>query len=181
MSPVPIEEAIERAKKVKLLITDIHGVMTDETVLYTEDGSMRLRAFSHRDGLGTYMLEWGGIEVAWLTRVSKTSQLRAKELKIKRYIENPKKVEALEQLEQELGVSDEEVGYIGDDYIDLLVMQRIGFAACPADAVEEVKEAAHYITPSTSGKGVVRDVARFVLKAQGKWEEIQQKVMELGY
>lgn len=181
MSPVPLEEAIERAKKVKLLITDIHGVMTDETVWYSEDGSIRLRPFSHRDGLGTYMLEWGGIEVAWLTRTSKTAQLRAKELRIKRYIENPKKVEALEQLEKELGITDEQVGYIGDDYIDILVMQRIGFAVAPADAVDEVREIAHYLTPSTAGKGVVRDAARFILKAQGKWEEIQQRVMRMGY
>ena len=107
--------------------------------------------------------------------------MRSKERKIKRYIESPKKGKEREQLEKRLGVGNEEVGYIGDDYIDLLVMQRLGFAACPADAVEEVKEAAHYITPSTSGKGVVRDVARFILKAQGKWEGIQQKVMELGY
>lgn len=181
MSPVSVEEAVERAKKVKLVIIDVHGVMTDETVWYSEDGSIRLRPFSHRDGLGTYMLDWGGIETAWLTRVSKTAQLRAKELKIKRYIENPRKIEALEQLEQELGLADEEIGYIGDDYIDLLVMKRVGFVAAPADAVEEVKEAAHYVTAVSSGKGVVREVARFILKAQGKWEAIQQRVMEMGY
>ena len=180
MSPVSIEEVKERAKKIKLVILDVHGVMTDEIVYYSDNG-VRYRPFCHRDGLANYALMWGGMEVAWLTRSSKTARFRAQELKIKRYYENPKKVEKLDELEQELGLKDDEVCYVGDDLIDLGVMNRVGLAVAPSDAVPEAKEAAHYITETPSGKGVVREIAELILKAQGKWEEIKQKIMTMGY
>lgn len=181
MSPVSIEEVKERAKKIKLVILDVHGVMTDELIYYGDNG-VKLRRFCHKDGLGNFLITWGGMEVAWLTRAAEEiTTRRAKELRIKRLYETPAKVKKLEELEQELGLKDDEVCYVGDEIIDIAVMRRVGLAVAPSDCPPDIREVSHYVTEVPSGKGVVRELAEFILKAQGKWDAIMEKVATMGY
>lgn len=174
------EEALRRAKAVKLVILDVHGVLTDGTVIYNDEGQ-RWRVFAHEDGFGCNALMTNGIEIAIITRVSKVAQARAKDLGIKRYYETKEKVKKYEELLAELGITDAEVCYVGDEIIDLGVMKRVGFAVAPANAAKEALEVAHYVTEKPGGKGVVRELAEFILRAQGKWAPFVEKVMQMGW
>ncbi len=172
------EAAIEKAKKVKFVILDIHGVLTDNTLYYTDDGK-KSEAFSLHDRLGCMALMEAGINVSFLTsKISRADEQMAKIYKIppERLWGTSAKMGKLDEFEKESGLKDEEIGYVGDEMIDLGIMKRVGFSAAPADAAGEAKGAANYITRVAGGKGVVREVAEFILKAQGKWESIINKI-----
>lgn len=165
-------DAIEKAKKVKFVILDIHGVLTDNTLYYTQEGT-KSEAFSLHDRLGIGALMDGGIGVSFLT--SKIS--RADEQMAKIYGVPPEllwgqgaKMARIDQFEQESGLRDEEICYVGDEMIDLAVMRRSGFSAAPADGSREARGVADYVTTAGGGKGVVRELAQFILQAQGKWD-----------
>jgi len=175
-----IAEAVERAKKVKLVIFDVHGVLTDNTVIYTDEGQ-RLRAFCHEDGFGSNALMFCGIEVAVITRKSKSVAARMEDVGIKRFYETKEKIAQYEKLLEELNITDEEVCYVGDEVIDLGVMKRVGFAVAPSDAKKQALEAAHWVTEKAGGKGVARELAEFILEAQGKWDKFCEKVMSKGW
>lgn len=164
--------AIEKAKKVKFVILDIHGILTDNTLYYTDDGK-KSECFSLRDRLGCMALREAGIGVAFLT--SKIS--RADEQVGHIYGIPPEKlwgtsakIGKLDEFEKESGFKDEEICYAGDEMIDLGVMKRVGFSVAPSDGANEAKEVADYITSAGGGRGVVREAAEFILKAQGKWK-----------
>lgn len=172
------EQAIEKAKKVKFVILDIHGILTDNTLYYTDDGK-KSECFSLRDRLGCLSLQEGGIGVALLT--SKIS--RADEQVGQIYGIAPEKlwgtsakIGRLDEFEKESGLKDEEICYVGDEMIDLGVMKRVGFSVAPSDGATEAKEIADYITQAGGGKGVVREVAEFILRAQGKWEGVIERI-----
>ena len=170
-------EIMEQAKDIKLLILDVDGVMSDGG-LYIDENGLQHRRFDIKDGLGTVALPMVGIEVAIITaRKSGAVRFRAKELRIKRYYEGiKKKTEAYEEIKADMGIEDHEVCYVGDDLVDLSMMKRVGLPICVADGVAEVKEAAAYITKAKGGHGAVREVAEMLMKAQGKWEKILEKV-----
>ncbi len=166
------ETAAEKARKVKFVILDIHGILTDNTLYYTDDGK-KSECFSLRDRLGCTALREAGIEVAFLT--SKIS--RADEQVGHIYGIPPEKlwgtsakIGKLNEFEKESGFKDEDLCYVGDEMIDLGVMKRVGFSVAPSDGAIEAKETADYITLAGGGKGVVRETAEFILKAQGKWK-----------
>jgi 3-deoxy-D-manno-octulosonate 8-phosphate phosphatase (KDO 8-P phosphatase) len=119
-----------------------------------------------------------GVEVAIITsKKSGSVRHRAEELKIKRFHEGiRKKTEPYEQMLAEMGIGDAQVAYVGDDLVDLSMMKRVGLPIAVADAVDEVREAALYVTRAPGGRGAVREAAEMILKAQGKWDSILAKI-----
>lgn len=174
------DDAVERARKVKLVIFDVHGVLTDNTVIYNEEGN-RLRAFCHEDGFGSNALMFCGVEVAVITRKSKTVEARMNDIGVKRFYQTKEKIAQYEKLLEELQITDEEVCYVGDEVIDLGVMQRVGFAVAPSDAKGQALEAAHWVTEKAGGKGVARELAEMILVVQGKWDKFCEKVSSKGW
>lgn len=168
---------MDQAKQVKLAILDIDGVMTDGRIVIDDNG-VEQRNFNIKDGLGVVAMQMSGIEVAIITsKKSGSVRHRAEELKIKRFHEGiKKKTEPYEQMLAELGISDAEVAYVGDDLVDLSLMKRVGMPIAVADAVPEVRAAAAWVTPSKGGHGAVREAAEMILKAQGKWDAILAKI-----
>ena len=132
------------------------------------------KTFNVRDGLGITLAQKLGIKTAIITgRESKMLAYRARELKINAFYQNKKnKVPAYKELLAEYQLKDEEVAYIGDDLFDLAVMKRVGFPATVADATEEAKSVSILISDFAGGKGAVRQIIEFILKAQEKWQAV---------
>lgn len=178
-----LEKAKEKAKKVKLFAHDVHGVLTTNTILCDIEGR-RKYGFWHMDGFGDLSLTANGIQIAFLdaTSIDEEGLFRARELKLdKFYYKTHDKVAKIEELKKELGINDENVGYIGCEVMDIGVMKRVGFAVATADAIDEVKEIADYITTAPGGRGPIREVCEFILRSMGKWEEWVEKVTKMGY
>ena len=166
-------QAEKRAARVKLLIFDVDGVLTDGGIYIGPEGEL-FKAFHARDGLGITLARKAGIKTAILTgRTSPQVAFRAKELHIDRVHQGCKdKREAYRSLKKEFKVTDEEAAYVGDDLIDLPILLQCGFPAAVADAVEEVREAAAFVAQHPGGCGAVRDIIECILKAQGRWQEL---------
>ncbi len=176
------ETAVEKAKKVKFVILDIHGILTDNTLYYTDDGK-KSECFSLRDRLGCMALREGGIEVAFLTsKISRADEQVGQIYGVPqdKLWGTSAKVGKLDEFEKESGLKDEDLCYVGDEMIDLGVMKRVGFSVAPSDGAIEAKTVAHYITLAHGGKGVVREVAEFILRAQGKWEAVVERISKSG-
>ena len=165
--------AVERAALVRLMILDVDGVLTDGRLYYGANGEA-MKAFDVRDGHGIKLLREGGVEIAILTaRRSEIVAVRARELGVERVVQGAAdKVAGFERLLAETGVGEQRCGYIGDDWPDLAVLARVGLAATVADAVPEVRAAAHWISKAAGGRGAVRELAEFVLRAQGQFEPL---------
>jgi 3-deoxy-D-manno-octulosonate 8-phosphate phosphatase (KDO 8-P phosphatase) len=168
--------AVERAAQVRLMVLDVDGVLTDGRLYYGPDGEA-LKAFHVRDGHGIKLLREAGIEVAILTaRQSRIVAVRARELGVERVIQGAAdKVAGFERILADTGTSEQQCGYIGDDWPDLTVLGRVGFAATVADAVEEVRAAAHWIAKAPGGSGAVRELAEFVPHAQGRLDALRRR------
>ncbi|MGD0282640.1 MAG: HAD-IIIA family hydrolase [Dissulfurispiraceae bacterium] len=164
---------VKIASKVKLLILDVDGVLTDGGIIL-DGGSAELKVFHVRDGHGLVMLKKAGVKVAIITgRNSEVVDRRARELGITEvYQKCHRKIAAYEKLLAKLAVADEEVACIGDDVVDVPLFKRAGLSVAVADAVEEAKEAALFITDAGGGRGAVREVCDLILKANGKWSEL---------
>jgi 3-deoxy-D-manno-octulosonate 8-phosphate phosphatase (KDO 8-P phosphatase) len=159
------------AKGIKLLILDVDGVLTDGCIIL-DNGNNEYKSFHVRDGHGIRMLIHAGIRVAIITgRYSKVVERRAQELGITDVFQKclQKKV-AYAQLLKQYSLKDYEVAYIGDDIIDAPIMAMIGLPITVADAVDEVKNYALIITKSLGGRGAVREITDFILKAKGLWK-----------
>lgn len=167
---------IDRLKKIKLLILDVDGVMTDGRIIFDSNG-VESKFFNVKDGHGIKMLQRGGIEVGIISgRESQVVTNRAAELGIKIvYQKSLDKLTPYCRILDETGLLDEQVAFIGDDLIDIPVLKRVGFAAAPCDAVSEVLPLVHYITVKSGGWGAVREVSDMLLKAQGLWEELTER------
>ncbi len=165
-----------RSRKVKMLVMDVDGVLTDGQMIFTNQGD-ELKCFDVKDGTGITLAHRAGLLTAILT--GKCSQIvarRAEQLGISYCRQDLRdKLQAYEAMKEEKGLADEEIAYIGDDLIDIPAMRRAGLAVAVADAVEEVKAEAHLITRRSGGKGAVRETVEFILKAQGRWEELLKK------
>lgn len=165
------EDALERAKRVKLIIFAVDGVLTDGGIYIGADGEL-FKPFFCRDGLGITLAHRAGLKTAIITgRQSEHLRYRAKELHITEvYQGNLDKREAYKDLKAKLGLADEEIAYFGDDLVDLPIMGQVGFPAAVGDAVQEVLEAAVLQSDYPGGHGAVRQLIEFILKAQGKWQ-----------
>ncbi len=169
-------EVLERARRVRLFLCDVDGVLTDATV--TMGGGVESKNFHIRDGLGLRLLrQHAGIRVGWISaRPSTATIMRAEDLKVDFLKQSPApKVEVVEGLLAECGLKWEEALYMGDDVVDLGVMRRAGLATAPADAIEEVRSMAHWVCSRPGGKGAVREAVDLVLKAQGYWDSMVAK------
>jgi 3-deoxy-D-manno-octulosonate 8-phosphate phosphatase (KDO 8-P phosphatase) len=178
-----IEKAKEKAKKVKLFAHDVHGVLTQNTFLCDIEGR-RKYGFWHMDGFGDLSLTANGIQIAFIdsTSIDGEGLFRARELKLDKFYYRIKDKQAkIEELKKELNIGDENVGYIGCEVTDIEAMKRTGFAVATADAIDEVKEVADYITLAPGGRGAIREVCEFILRAMGKWGEWVEKVTKMGY
>lgn len=167
------EDQKKRIRKIKLLILDVDGVMTDGRIIYDSEGR-DLKCFDVQDGLGLRLLMSAGIKTMLITsRRSKTIQRRARDLGIEDFYEGIQtKTEVLLEILEKHKVSVEEICYVGDDLVDLGMMKRVGFPVAVTNACDEIKEAARYITRKTGGRGAVREVVELILRTQGRWEEI---------
>jgi 3-deoxy-D-manno-octulosonate 8-phosphate phosphatase (KDO 8-P phosphatase) len=163
-----------RMKRVKLLLTDVDGVLTDGTIFITTDGEFK--QFSIQDGLGMVIWRRCGLKVGWISaRPSVITTRRAEELKID-YLsqERTSKVAAAEKMIASAGVSWDEVCFVGDDVVDLCLLQRAGVAATVANAIPEAKAMSHYVTRAYGGHGAVREIITMILETQGRWDDVVQ-------
>jgi 3-deoxy-D-manno-octulosonate 8-phosphate phosphatase (KDO 8-P phosphatase) len=159
-----------RAARVRLVVSDVDGVLTDAGVYYSAEGEA-LKRFSMRDGMGVELLRQAGVATAWLTRESSPIvAARAKKLEVEQlWAGQADKRQALPRLLQELGVPLEAVAYIGDDVNDLSALSWVaeaGLAVCPADAVAQVAAAVHFVTAAGGGHGAFRELCDLILANQ---------------
>ena len=166
-------DILERAKKIKLLIVDIDGVMTDGRIVYSIYGD-ELKFFDVTDGLGISLLKAAGILSVIITaKKSRIVTLRARDMRVaKAYQGYLNKLVPFENALKRFKVTPEEICFVGDDIIDIPVLKRVGLAVAVPNAVEETKSAAHYITFKAGGRGAVREVCDMILKSQDKWEQV---------
>ena len=166
-------ESFERAKKVKLIAMDVDGVLTDGGIYIGESGEL-YKPFNVRDGLGINIALRLGFKFAIITgRKSKQLEIRAKELGINDVFQGKiDKRNAYNDIKAKFNLTDEEIAYIGDDLIDLPIMAQVGFPATVADAPSEVKNYSCVVSDLGGGRGAVREVIEFILKAQGLWQDI---------
>ena len=166
-------EVWARAQLVRLLILDVDGVLTDGSLYFGPQGEA-LKVFFVRDGHGVKMVQRAGIEVAFLSgRRSDAAYHRARELGVNRFFEGAKdKVAVLGELLAALNLTPEQAAAVGDELVDIPLFNRVGLGVAVADAVPEVRAAAHWVTSLPGGRGAVRQVCDLLLKAQGKLEEL---------
>jgi 3-deoxy-D-manno-octulosonate 8-phosphate phosphatase (KDO 8-P phosphatase) len=172
-------QAMERATNIKLLVLDVDGVLTDGSLLIGPDGKEAFKIFDSLDGHGIKMLQSTGVTVAIITgRNSPMVQGRAKELGIHHVqMGISKKSEALKNLLDQTGVKLSECAAMGDDWPDLSVLPKVQLAVCPAQAHEEVKKIAHFVTQKKGGAGAVREVCDLILLAQDNYTKLLQDAL----
>ena len=163
----------ERARKIKLLLSDIDGVLTDGKIIYDTFGA-EVKSFNVLDGVGLSLTASNGIKVILISaRGSSILRRRARELNVTKLYQNVRDKSAVfQKLLRRLKLSADEVCYMGDDLPDLSVMRQAGLAVAVPNAVSEVRDAAHYVTKKQGGDGAAREITELILKAQGKWEKI---------
>jgi len=166
----------ERLKKLKLLILDVDGVLTDGRIIFDSNG-VESKFFNVKDGHGIKMLQRSGIEVGIISgRESQVVYNRAVELGIGQvYQKSLDKLVPYRQMLEATGLADEQVAFMGDDVIDIPLLKRVGFAAAPADAIPEVFPFAHFVARNRGGWGAVREVCDLILKAQGTWDTVTSR------
>ncbi len=166
-------EVRARVERVKLVALDVDGVMTDGRLIYNDDGT-ESKTFDVRDGHGTKMLKQAGIETVLISgRKCPLVDKRAADLGITEVVQGVRdKVPILEEILSQMGLKFEEVAFVGDDVVDLTVMNRVGFAVAVADASEYLFDIAHHVTLAPGGRGAVREVAELILGVQGLWNKV---------
>jgi 3-deoxy-D-manno-octulosonate 8-phosphate phosphatase (KDO 8-P phosphatase) len=174
------DEIIARARRIELLLLDCDGVLTDGGLNYTFDGKRVLegaKVFHIHDGQGLKLAREAGLKLGVISgRISPALIARARELQIDRLHQGiDDKLSVYEQIKIADGFSDDQVAYVGDDLADLPVMRRVGLAIAVADAVDEIRECAHFVTNKPGGRGAAREAVELILKAQDKWRETLQR------
>ncbi|HTZ39660.1 MAG TPA: HAD-IIIA family hydrolase [Syntrophales bacterium] len=164
---------IEKMRKVKVLILDVDGVLTDGRIIISDDGQ-ETKCFDVRDGHGLKMIQRAGIEVVFLTgRKSQVVAHRARELGVDRVYQGAlDKLAVFQEILAQGGLVPEQTAYMGDDIVDLPVLRRAGFSVTVRDSHVEVLQTVDLVTQNPGGRGAVREVCELILKAQGKWEEL---------
>ncbi len=173
MSKIALEEKI---RPIKLLLMDVDGVMTDGGITIDNNG-VESKTFHVRDGHGIKLLQRAGVKVGIITgRESEVVKHRAAELGIEILYQGMKvKMDAYRQILADEGLEDGEVAYIGDDVVDLPVLNQVGFSVAVADASESLKPYVDYIAALNGGRGAVREVTELILKGQGLWDDVMKR------
>jgi len=167
------EYILNKAKKIKLLLLDVDGVLTDGRIIYDSKGH-DAKFFDVHDGMGVYLLKKAGIPTMLITaKGSRAIKPRARDMHVEVVFENiSPKTAVLEKILNKYKVSSDEICFVGDDLVDLCLMKRVGLAIAVFNACPEIKQAASYVTLRYGGRGAVREVAELILKAQGQWQEV---------
>lgn len=168
-------------QKIKYLVIDVDGTMTDAGIYYDEHGN-ELKKFCTKDAAGFFAARRAGIQIMVLTgRECAATTRRMTEMKVDFLVQNCKdKIAYLTQFMEEHGIRREEIGYLGDDLNDLPPMQLCGFVGCPEDACKEVRERADYVSHIKGGYGAVRDIVEYLLRKRGEWESIAADIYGIG-
>jgi 3-deoxy-D-manno-octulosonate 8-phosphate phosphatase (KDO 8-P phosphatase) len=169
----------ERLAKIKLLLMDVDGVLTNGRLYHVPgpDGKIvEFKGFDSQDGIGLHWLRWHGIKTGVISgRVSAATAERAQQVKMTYvYQGHIEKIPILEEILADAKIDPGEVAYMGDDFTDIVIMHRVGLAIATGNARPEVKREAHYVTQAVGGEGAVREVVEMLLKAQGLWPKILQ-------
>jgi 3-deoxy-D-manno-octulosonate 8-phosphate phosphatase (KDO 8-P phosphatase) len=177
----PATDYEDRVKDIRLLLTDVDGVLTDGRVARLPGGD-ELKFFSIYDGLGIRLAQRAGLEVGFISgRKSRQVASRAAELGVKLVLQGVgDKGRVLEDICRDRGLAAEEIGYVGDDLPDIRLLPKVGFSAAPANAVREVRDCADYVTMAKGGEGVLREVIELILRAQGKWDQVLKELTADG-
>lgn len=170
------EEYYEALKKIRVILTDVDGVMTDGGIILGSEGR-EFKRYDVKDGMGVTMARSAGLKVCIITgRSSESVRLRAGELKIDKIFQgHSDKVKAYAEIKSEYELEDENFLHVGDDILDLPLFDLVGFSAAPADGVKLVKEKADYVTSAKGGHGALREVIDLVLSAQDKLDGVVNK------
>jgi len=163
---------------IQLLALDVDGVLTDGTLIINADGS-ESKSFSALDGHGIRMWQRAGLKVAFLSgRSCESTKHRAEQLEVDYCFQNCyDKLPILKELLEKSGIRKEAVAYIGDDLTDLPVIRYVGFGVAVANAADEVKRYADYVTSRPGGSGAVREVIEYILKETGKWQQLMERYL----
>jgi 3-deoxy-D-manno-octulosonate 8-phosphate phosphatase (KDO 8-P phosphatase) len=175
------QKVYDKAARVKLLLMDVDGVMTDGRLYHVPgpDGAMvEFKGFNAQDGIALQWLNWYGIETGVISgRDSPATAERARQCKVKYvYQGHIEKVPILDEILKNAGISGEEAAYIGDDLTDVVVMRRVGLSFAPADARLETRQCADVVLERRGGEAAVREACEVILKAKGFWDELLKKV-----
>ena len=173
-----MQDILEKASKIQLVIFDVDGVLTDGSLFYGDDGQ-EYKAFNSKDGHGMVMLRNSGLKIGIITgRTSNVVKIRMESLGIKHVYQGQKdKIPAYEQLKAELGLDDEQIAYVGDDIVDLPVMLRVGLSIAVADSHELVCEKADWTTRAAGGRGAAREVCELLMRGNGTYDEEMQRYL----
>jgi len=168
-----------RAARIKLLLMDCDGVLTDGLITLLDDGSEQ-KTFHVRDGHGLVLFHRAGLRSGIISgRTSRAVERRAQDLGVHFVRQGTwDKSKDYEELLSEAGVTDTEVAFIGDDVTDIPLMQRVELAVAVADATEETRAAAHYVTQAAGGRGAVREVTELILKSHGLWADLMRRYIK---
>lgn len=171
--PLTKQQVRQRARKIKLLLLDVDGVLTDGRIYYVprpDGGMFETKTFHSRDGIGIRYARAAGLKVGIISgRGSDTVRYRAKELQLDFIEENTlKKIPPYKRIRQAAGVKDEEVCYVGDDLVDLPILKRAGLAVCVQNGHPMLRPHVHYVTKAPGGLGAIRETIEIILDAQGK-------------
>jgi len=170
------KQALPRAKAVRLLLLDVDGVLTDGTIIYTHDGG-ESKGFNTQDGFGLRILQDAGVDVGLITaRTSEAVNRRAADLRLKYvYQGTGSKLQVYEEILRRSELRPEATAYMGDDWLDLPLLGRVGLALAPANGVAEVRQRAHYVTFKNGGNGAVREACELILEARGLLSSLLKK------
>lgn len=171
------KKAAEKIKNIKLIIFDVDGVLTNGDLFFGSNGD-EYKCFSVQDGLGFTLARQAGLKTGMITaRTSKIVERRAAELKVDAFSQgNNNKLPAFENMLENFKLNTEQVAYMGDDLLDLVLLKRVGFSSAPANARSEVLQRVDYVTAATGGNGAAREVIEVVLKFQNKWQKILENL-----
>lgn len=171
----------QNLQKIKYLVIDVDGTMTDAGIYYDENGN-ELKKFCTKDAAGFFAAHAAGIKIMVLTgRECEATTRRMKEMKVDFLIQNCKdKIAYLQEFMEKENITFEEIGYLGDDLNDFTGMQLAGFAGCPQDACDEIKEICDYVSDVKAGQGAVRDIVTYLLKQRGEWKKVIMQVYGAG-
>lgn len=166
----------DKIKKVRFLLLDVDGVLTDGRIIYDSKGRDS-KFYDVHDGLGVYLLGRMGIKTILITaKGSKSIKPRARDMRVEAVFENIlPKTKVYEKVKKTYGLRDAEICFVGDDLVDLCVLKRAGVPIATHNAAYEIKKAAAYVTKKDGGRGAVREVAELILKSKGLW----MKALEL--
>jgi 3-deoxy-D-manno-octulosonate 8-phosphate phosphatase (KDO 8-P phosphatase) len=170
-------EVEARAAKIKLLLMDVDGVLTDGRIYFFPDGSGNMvesKTFDSQDGIALRWCQWKNIRTGVISgRDSAATVARAKQVDMNYVFQGHiEKIPIIEQITRDAGVTPEEIAYVGDDLTDVVVFHRAGLAVAVANSRKEVKESAHYVTAAPGGSGAIRETVELILKARGDWPSI---------